>query len=242
MPPNVAPHAARERMRANRFDIMPLGEPGTAPILYARTERWNNYESVRFQQIDSEDLVSYRVSVIDLIRLLADRNRAFYFLEDIGEVVGLVTISHLNARPTKIAIYAMLIELEAAMANLIVADGATDDEISSLTLASPRGRSQNDWPSSDYYRDRQAGVETRIVDYLYLTDLVEILAERNLVEVLGYASSAEFEKAMKSINRLRRLVAHPNRSLIHSPDGVRPLWNDLKSIKYMVDLCETRQL
>ncbi len=82
-----------------------------------------------------------------------------------------------------------------------------------------------------YFSDQERGLEPDLMEYLYLSDLINIIAKKHLYGVLGYPSRKTFEKSLGPINNLRNEAVHPTRSLITDANGVDKLWNKVETIE-----------
>ena len=65
-----------------------------------------------------------------------------------------------------------------------------------------------------YEVDKANGLEVPFVEYLYLSDLINIVAAKKLFSHLGFSRRKRFEECFNSLNPLRDAIPHPSRSLI----------------------------
>src|SRR5205085_9952217 len=82
-----------------------------------------------------------------------------------------------------------------------------------------------------YEEDKAKGVEVAFVEYMYLSDLINITTEKKLYSILGF-SRKEFEKCFGSLNDLRNSVAHPARSIVSTSDSIQRSWGRVDRIEY----------
>jgi hypothetical protein len=81
-----------------------------------------------------------------------------------------------------------------------------------------------------YEADRERGVDAPLVEDLYLSDFVNIVARRKLFGQLSYDSRGKFESLFAPIIDLRNAAAHPVRSLVTSEAACQGLWDTLQKI------------
>ncbi len=231
----------REIMSKQRFDILPI-ESDSGVKEYFHTDRWNDFSSISRKQILGTDVIHYRTSLRDLIEGFASQSKQFFFLDDEEEVIGLVSIVHLNERQVKVYLFNLLSELEIRLSHFL------SSRVSEETLMEMEFKisdEQNDKVLSyekikgNYKSDVKYGVDVSFTEYLYLSNFIRIIRKLGLHKDLGY-SGKQYDK-LGSLNDLRNLVAHPNRSIITQPDSVGKLWKRIVRIEEAVDKLKNLQ-
>lgn len=218
---------AIEIMRAEHFDVLPITS-GSAVKEYFQTEKWNDYSSISRKSITHRDVIPLHTNVRELIKGFASKSRLFYFLSNENRIAGLVSIANLNSRQVKIYLFSLLSELEIRLGTFI-AEKVSEDELLAMTFGDDDTERYEEIKAR-YKEDKKNGVEVAFVEYLYLSDLINITVEKDLYLTLGYGKS-QFKKDFGSLNELRKAVAHPNRSIITKANSVERLWQRIDRIE-----------
>jgi len=218
---------AKEIMWANRFDILPIISGGGVREYYG-AKTWNDYSAISKEALTHRDVVPLNTSIRDVIRGFATEGRLFYFLSDESRIVGLVSVANLNARQVKLYLFGAISELEVRLGTLISARVGEADLVA-MTFGGPNmGKYRA--VKKRYEEDRASGVEADIVEYLYLSDFVDIVVAKGLYDMLGY-SEGQFRESLKAIKDLRNMIAHPARSLVTGDHPVEWLWEGIDRIE-----------
>lgn len=213
---------AQDVMRQHHFDLVPIVTNDDIVSEYYQTETWNNFDSIQRKEIDYDDVIPVQTPLYIVIKSLAKEKRLFYFLTHHNRVTGLISFIHLNKRQVRIYIYALITELETRLSRLICSR-ISEKEIEKYV--------QNKDADNRYFKDKERGIESELMEYLYLSDLINIISKNNLYEVLGYPSRKKFGSSLGSINTLRNEVAHPTRTLISNITSIEKLWNKIENIE-----------
>ncbi len=240
---------ARQIMSERQFDLMPVDVAGEEVTAYVKSRVWGRFEEgVERHEITPEDVIPQRTPLEEVIRGFALHDRDFYFLSSYGRITGLITIVNLNCRQARVFLYGLLNELEVAFGRVVqdkIDDGRlTIDDV--LADVAPSVRTAyddcrlmvDDSPGdvdhsirAAYDHDREHGVDSNVVEYLYLPNLIKVIRKRGLYSALGYDSGGAFEKPFNRLVKLRNKVAHPVRSLVDAPDAAKKLWRDVRVIE-----------
>ena len=206
-------------MRQQRFDVLPIVN-GAEVKNYFRTHKWNDYSSISQETITHRDVIPFHTHIHDVIKGLAVESCNFYFLHNERRIVGLVSVVNLNCRQVKVYLFSLLSELEVRLGNFIAAH-VSEDELLQMTFGA-KEKEKYEAVKKRYQEDKMTGVDTRFVEYLYLSDLINIIFKQKLYERLRY-SRTSFENRLGSLNDLRHAVAHPACSLITDKHPVEKL-------------------
>ena len=202
---------ATEIMKANRFDTLPIeSEKGIKE--YFQTDIWNDYSSIARRAVTHRDVIPYRTPLRNVIQGFASEARNFYFLSNERRVVGLISIANLNCRQVKVYLFSLLSEFEIQLGKL-VSRHCRESELLAMTFGA------NDNPKfaevkTRYNADKTKGVDVPFVEYLFLSDLINVIAKKQLYNALGCQSRKQFEQDFGPLVKLRDAVAHPTRSII----------------------------
>jgi len=228
---------AREIMRKERFDILPI-ESDFEVKEYFHTDLWGDFSSISRKQILDADVIDCRTSLRDLIEGFVSQSRQFFFLgDDKEEVVGLVSIVHLNERKVKVYLFNLLSELEIRLSHFL---SSRVSEKTLLEMKFETSDEQNDKGTSyekikeHFKSDVKNGVDVPFTEYLYLSNFIRIIRKQGLHKDLGY-SGTKYDKKLDSLVDLRHKVAHPNRSIVKEPHSVEKLWRRIVRIEEAVD-------
>lgn len=217
---------AQQIMAERQFDLMPVDADSGEIRAYVKTENWGDYSAAKLHEIASDDLLPQRTPLEEIVRAFAIHRRDFFFLTSYGRVTGLITIVNLNCRQVRVFLYGLLNELEVAFGRLVQSEinrGAltVDDVLSNVPPAVREA----------FERNRDRGVDSEVVEYLYLPNLIKVIRKRGFYDALGYDSGGSFEKPFNRLVKLRNKVAHPVRSLVDAPDAAEKLWRDVSLIE-----------
>jgi hypothetical protein len=223
---NPREEQARTIMSRERFDVLPIETDGSVNA-YFHMLGWNDYSKVGRANITGEDLLPFDTQVRDVVRCLADQSRLFFFLSDASDVVGLISVVNLNRRPVKVWLFSLISEIEIRLGGFL-SRHCKDEEMYALTLG--RATPKYDEVKRRYRTDRDHGLELPVVEYLYFSDLVDLVIEKGLYCQLDY-SRTRFKRSLGSLVELRDEVAHPARSIVREPEAVPKLWRRVQTIE-----------
>ena len=71
------------------------------------------------------------------------------------------------------------------------------------------------------------------MEYLYLTDLAYILKKYGLLKDLSLSNN-KFDSYIKQINELRKIVAHPNKTLVSDENSLKRLKKGINAIENLL--------
>ena len=216
------PERAQEVMQENHFDVLPIMGNDDIVREYFKTEIWNNYDSIIREEIEYGDVIPFQTPLRTVIKSFAIEERLFYFLTNESRVTGLISVVNLNCRQVRIFVFGLISELEIRLSELIRSK-MREEEILELGI--------KEEVKDRYFSDKERGLEPDLMEYLYLSDLINIIAKKHMYKVLGYPSRNAFEKALGPINDLRNEAAHPTRSLVSSADSANKLWNKIETVE-----------
>ena len=220
---------ALELMKSNRFDILPIVEDGKVKEYY-QTQEPNDFSQAAKQTITYRDVVPLHTHVRDVIKSFAEHDRTFYFLSNENEVVGLITVANLNCRQVKTYLFSLLSELEIRLGQF-VSERIPEDELLAMTFGEAV-KDKHENVKERFEEDRGKGIELAFVEYLYLSDLIDLVLRTDLYKDLGYTKKA-FKK-VNSLNELRHAVAHPARSIVGNRDATTTLWRRIDRIEELL--------
>jgi hypothetical protein len=215
-------------MRLHRFDILPIVD-GAEVKKYFYTDEWNDYSSISQKPVTHRDVLPFHTHIRDVIKGLAVESRDLYFLHNERRIVGLISVANLNCRQVKVYLFSLLSELEVRLADFI-AKHISEDELLKMIFGA-KEREKYEKVKERYQEDKMAGNDAHFVEYLYLSDMINIIAKQKLYEQLGYQSRTCFAKNLGSLNDLRHAVAHPSRSIVTDKHSVEKLWDRIDRVE-----------
>jgi len=211
-------------MREKRFDVLPI-DNGSEVRKYFCTHKWNDYSNISENLITHRDVIPFHTHIRDVIKGFASEPRDFYFLHNERRIVGLISVANLNCRQVKVYLFSLLSELEIRLGNFI-ATHVSEDELFKMTFGE-KEKIKYEGVKKRYQEDKMKGDDVPFVEYLYLSDLINIIAKKKLYEPPGYAGFAK----LGSLNELRHAVAHPARSIITDKHPVKKLWERIDRVE-----------
>lgn len=212
---------AKKIMREKRYDVLPIVSKKGDVHKYFVTENWNNFDNISTGEVSYEAVIPYNTSIRTVIKELATDNRLFFFLSAKNDISGLISYVNLNCRQVKIYLFSLISELEIKLGELIVQ--SLDEKYILPELKEDTKES--------YLEDMNRGSEPTLIEYLYLSEMLNIIRKSNLVAKVGYPSKTKFDNYLGRINSLRHKVAHPSKSLVTSSDSVSKLWDKILIIE-----------
>lgn len=210
---------ARELMESRRFDVLPISLNDNYRA-YFTTESWGDYSSISKRNILHSDVIHYSTPLREVVRRFAKEDRSFFFLEDEGEIAGLISVANFNCRQVKLFVLGLLIELEVRLGRAVQESLGSRFEAALTKACGPTSSREI---MAQFAKDRTKGLDAPLIEYIYLSDLVRLAVVAKLHRQLGY-SKKKFERTTGALVDLRNRVAHPNRSLIDPQHSVTRLW------------------
>lgn len=221
---------ARSVMQDRRFDILPIEDQGKIRR-YFSTSKWNDFSDIREKEISHKDVMPFDTPIKEVIKGLALGNRNSFFLASDREIAGLVSISNLNCRQIRVYLYSLLSELEVSLSQFIT-ERLDEDKLVEVVLGDRTGRGKKDIEKR-FNADRSAGIEVPFVEYLYLSDLSNVINKADLHEQLGLSRSRSV-KILGSLTNFRNKVAHPVRSILEDESPAQYIWKQIDQIDEML--------
>ena len=237
VPSTYKKHEAQAIMKQFRFDVLPIIEKDGNVNRYFRSETWGNREEVIRSKISDEDTLYYLTHIRDVLQIMGEHKKNYFFLENETRILGLLTISHLNARPVYLFLYHTLLFLETEMSNWL--ESLLGDEVILKMLQDIPGGESEHGGLKQYREDRQNGIDNDIMEYLFLGDMFEIIRRKELYTKLSYKSLDQFEKHLRKLRQMRNTVAHPNRSLVNNIESISELWLSLQKLEELLERLPT---
>lgn len=224
----ATPEKATPIMKANRFDVLPI-VAGSAVKEYFCADEWDTYTSISRKAITHRDIIPFDTRLRDVIRGFALDSRHFYFLNNNRKIVGLISVANLNCRAVKVYLFSLLAELEVQMGRFVL-NHLPESDLLQMTFGAG-AKAKHESVRKRYEADKANGLEVPFVEYLYLSDLINIVATKKLFSHLGFSSRNRFEDHFNPLNPLRDAVAHPSRSLIADAMSYKRLWERIDNIE-----------
>jgi hypothetical protein len=217
---------AGRTMASSRFDILPVAHKNEQTLKgYFKTVQPGNYNEIEFHAIEHHDIIPERVNLRELIDLFHREERFFYFVcheHSLEGISGLVSVVHLNNRLVRVFLYNLLTELELLMSEQL----ATIPESQLLELLEESNNTKHQKLINHFHSDQKEGYDTSLVEYLYLSDLVNFTMKLRIFSRLGY-SRTRFDDHLNSLVALRNRIAHPSRSIVDNKHTIHRLWKRL---------------
>lgn len=222
---------AAQFMKANSFDVLPLVNSDNKIESYYCTHHWGVYDKSKLvlEDINKDNSIYYLTNLADTIDLYVERKVNFFFLTNMKEYIGLTTLADLNSKQVYIHLYNLITQIEKKMGLFLFLNKIDDEK--QINVISKREDSENSKGAlKRYYEDRKNGLERGFIEYLYLTDLAYIFKKHDLVDQLNLSKS-KFDGRIRKINELRKIVAHPNKTLVHNLESVVGLKEGVNAIE-----------
>lgn len=225
---------AKEFMKRNRFDVLPIINPDGRIERFYSTRIWNNYHDLQLANISESDTIYYRLSFSDLIKKFHYEKKHFYFLTNVDEVLGFVSFIHLNCLVVYNYLYQVFADLEQAIANLL------RDHIDQKDILEIFKNSTNKYYNKffeDYVKAVNRGRDNSIFDYMYLPHIGKTLGKFYHILPVKYHVLNDYSQnfaADGTYNILRNKIMHPVRPILTDSDTISNidiLLTDFQKIK-----------
>ena len=221
-------------MRENTFDVLPLLNNKRKISSYYCTRLWGVFDVNNLIKRDINDFNSiyYLTNLSDTIDLFVERNINFFFLTNMKDINGLTTIADLNSKQVYIHLYNLITQIEKKMSEFLFLNGIDDNKQINV-IESRKGSNNSKDALKRYFEDRNNGLERGFMEYLYLTDLAYILKKYGLLKDLSLSNN-KFDSYIKQINELRKIVAHPNKTLVSDENSLKRLKKGINAIENLL--------
>ena len=220
-----------ELMEKNRFDHLPVEEVDGSVIKFFKTAVPNKYDKIDELKININDIIALDTNIRDVIEKFATQNRTFFFLRYQKTISGLITLGNLNCKQVQIYIFSLVCELERELGDFLN-HFLSEKDITEWLNRKIKANIQNEKYKNillSYANLIDSDLENNLTEHLFLVDLFKIINDTNLYLQLDY-SKFEWEK-MKSVNELRKRIAHPTRSLIDADNTIFKLHERISKIE-----------
>lgn len=217
---------AKEIMRSNKFDVLPIvGSDGQVDKFFS-TRVWNQYDRLDCTSINTNNTIYYQLSFNDLIGKFKEQESHFYFLTNSKEVLGLVSYVNLNCQAVYNYLYQILADLEKSTSDALRKCLSEESVLNMLKRSSDT--IQNKIAEKFEIAVKQ-GVETSIFHFFYLQTLGIMLKKFEYEIQLSFPSLNTYQNkflADGTYGQLRNKIMHP----------VRPILSDQNTIAQMHEL------
>lgn len=217
----------RQMEEGPRYDILPVDAEVTRLWIQPRALLDGRAAGPFTRPLVPTDLVASSTPILEVLRLMAEQQRGFYFVLRDATLAGLITYSDLNKRSVRTALFALVNELEEVLIERLEDQHLSDESIKTALRRCDAKDPDGDWKRIHraWRAAQSAGVELDEPRYATLDQITRLVkatmpANDRLTERLG----ADWELSMQSVRRVRNKVAHPGQLLIASVQDVVPLW------------------
>jgi hypothetical protein len=197
--------------------------------MYVSFKAWGDFNQENLQLLsiyESIDCIYYLTEVKDVVKLMVKNQRNFYFLDNHSEVNGLFTISEFNTKEFYYWLYKQLVEVEKHLGSILTALISEEELFKQIERTSQINSDKGEYfkePLSRFKADEQAGADASVIEYLYLKQLIDLIADLNLFKNLGYKKKDEFIQNSGNLNEIRSSIAHPVKSLVTDLESLKTL-------------------
>ncbi|MGR3177489.1 MAG: hypothetical protein ACUZ8E_05495 [Candidatus Anammoxibacter sp.] len=215
-------------MRTHRFDVLPIYD-GTTIKEYFQADNWNDYSSISRKAVTHRDVIPLHTHIRDVIKGFASESRLFYFLTDEYRIAGLISVVNLNCRQVSVYLFSLLSELEVRLATFIN-EKIPEYDLFQMVFGA-KTKEKHERVRAQYDEDKAKGLDLPVTEYVYMADLVNIIAKKKLFDTLGYKSRKQYEKSFNPLIDLRNKAAHPTRSVVTDAASTSQLWDRIDLIE-----------
>jgi hypothetical protein len=206
---------AQNKMKELRFDNLPIiGSNGTV-IKFWKTTTDGVYKSIKEHNIDYIDTVKSDINFETLIDEFYKNNKNHFFIISNSEVIGLVTISDMNNKLSRLYLYSIISELEILLVEFI------NKELTELEILEYLTSKNKTEIIERYEKEKKYNIETSITNHLYFIDILKIIKLYELDKKLILFENNWIK--YYTINNLRNDIMHSTNNIINSMNCVKKL-------------------
>jgi hypothetical protein len=212
----------KETIDSTLFNVMPI-------ISDNKITKYFDKKLKEKRRIDFDDTINIESEIFTLLEMLTKKN--VLFVTDKSEVCGMITRSDLNKKAISLYLYSLMVDLEREM-SILVKNKLNHEEILEFMKKQNDSESSKDGYSR-YKNDQEKNLDADIVEYLYFTDLINIIKKNGIYKSIGIESASKFEE-FNSLNEIRKSIMHPVKSLISNTTDLEKLKKQIKSIELLI--------
>ncbi|PZV85407.1 hypothetical protein CLV31_103199 [Algoriphagus aquaeductus] len=211
---------AKEIMKKNKFDVLPITESDGKTNKYYSTRTWGDYNQLNLNKIEKTKTIYYRTSLADLIQKFNEEEEHYFFLANNKDVLGLVSFVNLNCFAVYNYLFQIIADIEQSVA-VKLKEHINEDEIIKSFSESQDSHLLN--IISEFQNSRKHNVDSNIFEHMYL-QTIGITINKFLNHLpKNLKSLNKFSKKFSpegTYGEVRNKVMHP----------VRPILSDRTSI------------
>ncbi|WP_291125060.1 hypothetical protein [Flavobacterium sp. UBA6031] len=228
---NIGIEDHENRMKTNRFDVLPIVSDDGSIVEFYKTNVTNNYEFISRTTIIDEDKMPFDTSIREVIKEFVIRDRIFYFLTYQDRISGLISISNLNCRQVQVYIFELICELERSLNNFIEKE-LSENELEMYIEEESKTNNKLKKAWTKYQRLVKEDLENKLLEHLYFIDFFFIIEHFEFYNLLGYQKN-EWEE-LKDLNNIRTQIAHSTKNLIDKRNDIKSLWKRIRKIEELI--------
>lgn len=194
------------------------------PFLLVDSENNTRFDVYDIEDTDEQDSVTAEADPIE--RLTAEELKQEYpekaseHLTPDEERYSMVTLTEVNKRATKVALYPYIASFEGELSEIIEKEYPNSEHLVEVV----GDQAQDAWE-----KNKGTETEVHIAEFLNLTDIRELISDSTLLsEKCGFESTEDAYSKIDNVKTIRNKVMHANRTLIHSSDDLQFLINVLR--------------
>lgn len=215
MSANCTKIKAQNKMKELRFDNLPIIESDGAVIKFWKTTTDGVYNNIKEHNINYIDTIKSDINFETLINEFNKNNKNHFFIISNSEVIGLVTISDINNKLSRLYLYSIISELEILLVEFI------NKELTELEILEYLTSKNKTEIIERYEKEKRDNIETSITNHLYFIDILKIIRLYELDKKLILFENGWVK--YYSINDLRNDIMHSTNNIINSMDCVKKL-------------------
>lgn len=225
-----------KKMSSNRFSILPILDTDGNCRTFYKTNDWVNFDidNIVLAQIQPENKLYYLTDIDDAIKRFAETGWNYFFLDNLTDIVGLITISDLNCNQVYLYLYSLTSQFERIIASLIYKNGITDSMIQPILEG--RESSENAKKAiENFEKAKLKGFDSNLLEELFLSDLSCVFKKFELDKKCGIERKYWDKTISGLIYKVRNPVAHPCKRLIKNEKSVKDLHQIISSMNVILE-------
>lgn len=225
---------AKEMMKQDRFDVLPVLNGEGRFESYFRTEVPDQYEHIQLHEITDAETIYYRMSFRDLIKKIKNEQRSFYFLTNYEEVMGMIVLANFNSQLVRNHLYSIISELEQSLCNIFRKELEETEVVAAFASSKD---TVTKGIAEKYEKSKKDNVDNDIYELIYLDTINTILKrfkDQLPIDLEEYRTKFA---ANNLYTNIRNPVMHSVRNLVTCIDSIRDIdefLNDFDEIKEII--------
>ncbi len=227
--PDMLQNDILNTMKTKKFDIVPIQNKSNIVKTFYTIES----SQLKTNSISEDDKIYYLTHVLDVVWKMNKLQKTHFFLSngrDENDIVGLLSLSNFNCREFYIFLFNIISYIEREFATLIKSDQKEAFKILEKCAQNDELKGQLNLIKDRFNLDVKNDNENDYKEYLYLSQIIQLIKEEKKYLDLGYSKENDFESGTGQLKSLRNNIAHPVKSLVRNLSDLSLLQKSMEKL------------